>query len=160
MGEGYWDLWCHRFASNALATLTLVPPIVTLGSSGVTRFRTVRRARYLEAGLLALAAVFAIDLMFARHQDAQSSIPELTYTVLPLMFWAAVRFGPTGVSMLQLVSTGAILWAALHSLVRLRRAAAADVSADAERALALARGRGSREPQVPVAAQRRPDIDA
>jgi len=90
---------------------------VTLGSSTVTHFRTVRRARYLEAGLLALAAVFAIDLMFARHQDAQSSIPELTYTVLPLMFWAAVRFGPTGVSMLQLVSTGAILWAALHSLV-------------------------------------------
>jgi len=117
MGGGYWDLWCHRFASNALATLTLVPPIVTLGSSTVTHFRTVRRARYLEAGLLALAAVFAIDLMFARHQDAQSSIPELTYTVLPLMFWAAVRFGPTGVSMLQLVSTGAILWAALHSLV-------------------------------------------
>ena len=117
MGEGYWDLWCHRFASNALATLTLVPPIVTLGSSTVTHFRTMRRARYLEAGLLALAAVFAIDLMFARHQDAQSSIPELTYTVLPLMFWAAVRFGPTGVSMLQLVSTGAILWAALHSLV-------------------------------------------
>jgi integral membrane sensor domain MASE1 len=117
MSGGYWDLWCHRFASNALATLTLVPPIVTLGSSTVTHFRTMRRARYLEAGLLALAAVFAIDLMFARHQDAQSSIPELTYTVLPLMFWAAVRFGPTGVSMLQLVSTGAILWAALHSLV-------------------------------------------
>ena len=45
------------------------------------------------------------------------SIPELTYTVLPLMFWAAVRFGPTGVSILQLVSTGAILWSALHSLV-------------------------------------------
>jgi len=116
MGAGYWDLWCHRFASNALATLTLVPPIVAIGSSSITRFRAVRRARYVEAGLLALTALFVTNLMFARHRDALSSIPELTYTVLPLMFWAAVRFGPTGVSILQLVSTGAILWAASHSL--------------------------------------------
>jgi C4-dicarboxylate-specific signal transduction histidine kinase len=117
MGQGYWDLWCHRFASNSLATLTLVPPIVTIGASSVTRFRFVRRVRYVEAGLLALAALFVINLMFARHPSAQASIPELTYTILPLMFWAAVRFGPTGVSILQLFSTAAILWTAVNSTV-------------------------------------------
>lgn len=117
MGEGYWDLWCHRFLSNALATLTLVPPIVTIGSSSVARFRFVRPVRYLEAVLLALAALVVINLMFARHANAQASIPELTYTILPLMFWAAVRFGPTGVSILQLFSTVAILWTALNSTV-------------------------------------------
>lgn len=117
MGNGYWDLWCHRFASNSLSMLTLVPPIVTIASSSVRRFRVVRRVRYLEAALLVLAALFVVNLMFARHQTAQASIPELTYTVLPLMFWAAVRFGPTGVSLLQLVSTAAILWTAMNSTV-------------------------------------------
>ena len=117
MGQGYWHLWSHRFASNSLAMLTLIPPIVTIASSSVSRLRVVRRVRYLEAALLALAALFAINLMFARHQTAQASIPELTYTVLPLMFWAAVRFGPPGVSLLQLVSTAAILWTALNSTV-------------------------------------------
>jgi signal transduction histidine kinase/integral membrane sensor domain MASE1 len=117
MGTGYWNLWCHRFASNSLSMLTLIPPIVTIAASSVRRFRDVRRVRYLEASLLALAALFVIDLMFARHQTAQATIPELTYTVLPLMFWAAVRFGPTGVSLLQLFSTAAILWTALKITV-------------------------------------------
>jgi hypothetical protein len=30
------------------------------------------------------------------------------------MFWAAVRFGPTGVSVLQIISTGGMLWATLN----------------------------------------------
>lgn len=117
VGEGYWSVWCHRFASNSLAMLTIVPPIVTIGSGSVTRFRFVRPARYVEAGLLALAALFVVNLLFARHATAQASIPELTYTILPLMFWAAVRFGPTGVSILQLFSTAAILWTALTSSI-------------------------------------------
>ena len=117
MGQGYWDLWCHRFASNSLAMLTLVPPIATIAASSVTRFRVVPRARYVEGALLALAALFVINFMFARHATAQASIPELTYTILPLMFWAAVRFGPMSVSLLQLVSTAAILWTALNSTV-------------------------------------------
>ena len=56
--------------------------------------------------------MFVVNLLFARSGPA--NIPGLTYTVLPLMFWAAVRFGPIGVSLLQLVSTYAMLWAALN----------------------------------------------
>jgi signal transduction histidine kinase/integral membrane sensor domain MASE1 len=117
MGQGYWDLWCHRFASNALATLTLVPPIVTIASTSAKHFREVKPARYVEMAVVTGAALLAIKLMFARHATAQASIPELTYTVLPLLFWAAVRLGPTGVSVVQLVSTGGILWAALHGTI-------------------------------------------
>jgi two-component system sensor kinase FixL len=113
LGQDYWGVWRQRFASNALATLTLVPPIVILGSSSFTSFRTVRARRYLEGVLLALGTLFVVNLLFAQHRT-QASIPELTYTVLPLMFWAAVRFGPTGVCILQLVSTFAMLWAALN----------------------------------------------
>jgi signal transduction histidine kinase len=113
VGQDYWDVWRQRFASNALATLTLVPPIVILGSSSFTSFRAIRRRRYLEGVLLALVTLFVVNLLFARHGQTQASFPSLMYTVLPLMFWAAVRFGPAGVCILQLVSTFAMLWAAL-----------------------------------------------
>ena len=109
-GQGYWDVWQHRFASNALATLTFVPPIVMLGSSSFATLRAVPRSRYLEGGLLAIGTPYAVNFVFARHGQTQRSIEELTYTVLPLMFWAAVRLGPVGVSILQLFSTFAVLW--------------------------------------------------
>ena len=113
-GQDYWGVWRQRFASNALAALTLVPPIVILGSSSFRSFRAVPPRRYLEGGLLALGTLFVVNLLFARHGQTQASIPGLMYTVLPLMVWAAVRFGPTGVCLLQLVSTFAMLWAALN----------------------------------------------
>jgi two-component system sensor kinase FixL len=109
-GQGYWEVVQHRFASNALATLTFVPPIVMLGSSSFATLRAVPRRRYLEGGLLAIGTPYAVNFVFARHGQTQRSIEELTYTVLPLMFWAAVRFGPVGVGILQLFSTFAVLW--------------------------------------------------
>ena len=105
MGQGYWDLWCHRFASNSLAMLTLVPPSWRSARRPSRAFDSCGEVRYVEAGLLALAALFVDQSDVREAPDAQASIPELTYTVLPLMFWAAVRFGPTGVSLLQLFST-------------------------------------------------------
>ena len=114
VGSSYWDVWQHRFLSNALATLTLVPAIVMVVSS-FTGLRAIRFARYAEAALLALGALLVVNLMFARYGQAPASIPALTYTVLPLMCWAAVRFGPTGVSVLQIVATASMLWATLHA---------------------------------------------
>jgi signal transduction histidine kinase len=120
VGQSYWDVWRQRFLSNALATLTLVPAIVMLLAS-VTSLRAVRLSRYIEAALLAFGTLFVVNLLFARYGQAPASIPALTYTVLPLMFWAAVRFGPTGVSVLQIVSTAGILWATLNGgLVSMR----------------------------------------
>ena len=120
VGNSYWDVWRQRFLSNALATMTLVPAIVMVVSS-FAGLRAVRLSRYIEAALLAVGALLVVNLMFARYGPAPASIPALTYTVLPLMFWAAVRFGPTGVSVLQIVATAGILWATLHGgLVSMR----------------------------------------
>jgi len=112
-GDNYWDVWRQRFLSNALASLTLVPAIVMVPHS-VTSVRAVRLSRYVEAALLAFGTLFVINLLFARYGPGPARIPALTYTVLPLMFWAAVRFGPTGVSVLQIVSSAGLLWATVN----------------------------------------------
>jgi signal transduction histidine kinase len=112
-GRSYWDVWQHRFFSNALAALTLVPPIVLIGSSSCERLRADWRSRYGEGALLALGTLVVVNLLFAAYGHTQVSIRGLTFTVLPLMFWAAVRFGPAGVSILQLFATSGTLWSAL-----------------------------------------------
>ena len=114
--QTYWGLWERRFVSNALATLTLVPPIVMLGTSNLRQILSRKPSGAIEATLLGAAALFAVDRLFAINIDTQATIPPLIYTLLPLLFWAAVRFGPTGVSLLQLLAAGAMLWAARERL--------------------------------------------
>jgi len=110
-GQGYWGVWERRFVSNALATLTLVPPIVMLASLNVTHLLTRPLAWCVEGALLAIGTC-VVTLFFGARGETQTAIPALLYTVLPLLFWAAVRFGLIGVSLLQLVATIAMIVAA------------------------------------------------
>jgi signal transduction histidine kinase len=110
--QTYWGLWERRFVSNALATLTLVPPIVMLGTSNLRQILSRKPSGAIEATLLGAGALFAVDRLFAMRIGTQATIPPLIYTLLPLLLWAAIRFGPTGVSLLQLVAAGAMLLAA------------------------------------------------
>ena len=112
--QDYWVLCRQRFISNALATLTLVPAVVMIGSSPVTHFRAVRPSRCLEVAVLAAGALIIVNLLSAWYGHTSQGMLGLAYSLLPLLFWAAIRLGPLSVSLLQLVSTSAILWSALH----------------------------------------------
>jgi two-component system, LuxR family, sensor kinase FixL len=113
MGRDYWLICRLRFASNALATLTLVPAIVMIGTSTLARLRSVPRARYIEGILLVAAALLIVNLLSVRYGHALQGTLGLAYSLLPLLFWAAVRFGPLSVSLLLVTTTSAILWTAL-----------------------------------------------
>ena len=105
-GQGYWDVWCHRFASNALAMLTLVPPIVTIGSSSFTRFRAVPRSPLSRRRTCSPSAALFVDESAVRQApDAQASIPgaDLHRAATDVLGGRSLR--PDGVSILQLFST-------------------------------------------------------
>jgi len=112
--HNFWILCRQRFASNALATLTLVPAIVMFGTSSFSHLRKMPRSRYLEGALLAAGTLVIVNLLSAWYGHSLQGTLGLAYTLLPLLVWAAVRFGPFSVGLLQLVSTSAILWAALN----------------------------------------------
>jgi PAS domain S-box-containing protein len=112
--QDFWVTCRQRFVSNALATLTLVPAIVMIGTSSFGRLPTLRHRRYLEGALLAVATLVIVNLLFAWYGHSLQGTLGLAYSLLPVLLWAAVRFGPLGVSLLQLVSTAAILWTALN----------------------------------------------
>jgi len=97
-GSGsFWEIWRIRCLSNVLATLALVPVIITWTSAELFVIK-VNRWRYVEAVTLA-AGLILVDLaVFGSQRGLADKTPSLLYWPLPFLLWAAVRFGPLGIS--------------------------------------------------------------
>jgi integral membrane sensor domain MASE1 len=116
-GRDYWHLGMQRFFTNALAVLTIVPPIVLCGSKGISWIREISVARWAEAALLAIATVLFSICIYGPMRPSPATTPAVLYLPLPLLLWAAARFGLAGLSLslltLALIST----WYATHGLL-------------------------------------------
>jgi len=111
----YWEVWRVRFFSNVLAILTFVPAIITWGDHGLTRLRNISPARALEAAVMASSLLVVCTAVFARPASAAGfTTPTLLYAPLPLLLWAAVRFGPSGVSGCLLIFAVLSIWGAIN----------------------------------------------
>ena len=113
----YWIAWTQWFLSNSLGFLTLGPIVLTWWGEGARTWSTLTAGRLIEAVGIAVALVFVCALAF--HFDAASIeigfMPALLYSPLPLILWAAVRFGQKGASGAILVVTVVLMWLALNS---------------------------------------------
>jgi signal transduction histidine kinase len=97
-GRDYWELWITRLLSNMLAQLTIVPVIVAVGQRGWPWLKERPRGGWLEAALLGTLVVLVSLLVFRAESLSRTNIPALIYLPLPLLLWAAMRFGPGGLS--------------------------------------------------------------
>ena len=113
-GKDYWPLSLERFSTNALAELTIVPPIVLWRSNSFTWIRSARGARLGEAILLTIGIVLVAIVVFGVKAVSPATTPALLYLPLPFLLWAASRFGLGGLSTsllaLALIST----WYTMH----------------------------------------------
>ena len=111
-GKGYWHLGMERFFTNSMAMLTIVPPIVLL----TTTKGRINATRWVEAALLMVATVLVTFWVFGPFPPSPATSPTMMYLPLPLLVWAAVRFGLVGLSsslfFVSLIST----WYATHGL--------------------------------------------
>jgi two-component system CheB/CheR fusion protein len=98
---GYWLAWRAWLLSNVLTGLTLLPIIFLARVHLVGRplRALLRRWREVVGLALGLAVLGAAMLL------APNSIGVTLYAPLPLLLWAAVRFGPGGTSTVMLVVT-------------------------------------------------------
>jgi two-component system, LuxR family, sensor kinase FixL len=109
--DSYWQVWRIRFTSNILASLTLVPFIVTWSGDGIA-WGKIRRARILEAGLLLIGLLSINTIVF--YKLAPTADSALLYLPLPFLIWAAVRFGSCGASAAICALTFLAIWSAGH----------------------------------------------
>ena len=113
-GRGYWPLGAARFWSNAMAALTVVPMIVISGSRGMSWIRTTSIARYGESALLAVGTILVTVLIFGAAGVSPTTSPALLYVPLPLLLWAAIRFGSGGLSLSLLLMVLISTWFTMH----------------------------------------------
>ena len=114
-GEGsYWEVWSARFFSNVIAILTIVPPIIALGTGGAEERRRVPFARVFEASVLVATVLVVCTLVFSVGVWQTTVNPAWLYAPLPLLLWAAVRFGPGGTSVCLLIFVLTSIWGAIH----------------------------------------------
>lgn len=109
----YWQIWQAWFLSNALTGLTLLPIIV---SSCSASFRSALASWHhnLELCILFVGLLVVGILVFEGPYSGPTSLPVRLYLPLPLMLWAAVRFGVGWTSAAILTITGLTIWGALH----------------------------------------------
>lgn len=103
----YWQEW---YFSNALGSLTLGAAFVSWFAEGHEPRGLGSRAQQIEAVLLAVGIPLTCAIAF--NSDtwiANSFMPAKLYLPVPLIFWAAVRFGMRGATAAILVVTIASL---------------------------------------------------
>jgi signal transduction histidine kinase len=112
--SSYWTVFRMRFFSNVLASLTLVPLIVTWSHFRVSSLASTSWRRYVEAGLLATGLWIVGWLSLNPRTAGPNTIPALLYLPLPLLLWTAIRFGPRGSSAVLVVVSVFEIWGAIH----------------------------------------------
>jgi two-component system, LuxR family, sensor kinase FixL len=113
-GDPYWVVWRTRFFANVLTELTLTSTIV-IAVEGRRRWIATIRRRHVEILFFALAFLTGGLSIFSPYDllsvpglpsDQQLLLPFL----LPVLLWAAVRFGPLGTSLSLLTLTSFGVW--------------------------------------------------
>jgi two-component system sensor histidine kinase UhpB len=101
-----------RVRSNTLTHLIVVPALVGIVA---VEWQGVDRKRLGEGILLAALLILTCGTGFARPAGSQM-FPALFYAPLPLLLWAAARFGPEGVGGGTLVIALIASWTVLHGV--------------------------------------------
>jgi integral membrane sensor domain MASE1 len=112
----YWVFYSHWYLANALPNLTLGPAFLIWfsDSAGWTRWEPARQ--YIEPAVVAVALVCIciVTAAAAARSGTNSLLPVVLLLPLPLILWAAVRFGEKGASAAILVVAVILTWRTLH----------------------------------------------
>jgi PAS domain S-box-containing protein len=109
-----WIAIRTNFLSEGLAFLTITPAILGWVSLGGDWLRTRKHFR-LEAAALFTALTALSYAMFVVHiTSAPPVTPALLYSLVPLLLWAALRFGSTGAGTAASIVALFSIWGALH----------------------------------------------
>jgi len=113
-GTNYWIEWRNLGISNGVTAVVLVPALLLAGNRLSRSGGRVTPARMIEGSLLALGIVMVGTFVFATVPAGPETSPALLYAPIPLLIWAALRFGLSGISAAMLVVTFQAIWGAMH----------------------------------------------
>ena len=113
-GDPYSTVWANRLPANALTQLTVTPAIVGVVMGAPRWFRRRPGWHHAEAAALVGSLIacgwlaFGTSFAVADITTYPTDVPILAQ--LPVVLWAALRFGPVGTSLALLGVTGLTAW--------------------------------------------------
>ena len=107
---GYWVQWRLWYFADVVAFLTVTPAILSWVRDWRVWLREPRS--FLEFAALMASVVFCGYHAFMG--TAGTERPELIYSLVPLLLWAALRLGLKGVSTSMIVVALLSIWGAAH----------------------------------------------
>jgi len=115
-GERFWDVWNRRVVSNVLSELAVVPTVAGAISVAAGSLSRWRGRRWMEASVL-FAGLVATALLVSRQPAFMPGNPRWPLVLfLPILLWAALRFGPEGVALSLLATAVLTLGAATNGV--------------------------------------------
>jgi len=102
-----WRIW---FFSDMLSFLTLTPAILSWVSAGRVWIHRSVHSAVEAAALLGSLAIPGYLVLLAPWK----TLPSALYSFVPLLLWAALRFGSLGVSTSMIVISFLSIWGAVH----------------------------------------------
>ena len=114
-GTHYWIEWRNLGVSNAVTAVVLIPAFL-LGAHHlfVRRPRAPSPRRVLEAVLVGVCTVALGIFVFDKTPAGANTSPALLYAPIPLLIWAALRFGLGGISASMFIITFQAIWGTMH----------------------------------------------
>jgi two-component system, LuxR family, sensor kinase FixL len=113
-GTHYWIEWRNLGISNAVTTVVLVPALLLGAHDLFVRRPKVPFRRALEAALVVASTVAIGIFVFDKTPAGRGTSPPFLYTPIPLLVWAALRFGLGGISVSMLIITFQAIWGTMH----------------------------------------------
>ncbi|KAG0506010.1 MAG: Adaptive-response sensory-kinase SasA [Candidatus Udaeobacter sp.] len=113
-GTDYWVEWRNLGISNGVTAVVLVPAFLLVAERLSRRGSRTTTARLIEGSVLGLGIVVVGTYVFAIKPAGPDTSPALLYAPIPLLIWAALRFGLSGISAAMLVVTFEAIWGAMH----------------------------------------------
>jgi PAS domain S-box-containing protein len=114
-GAHYWIEWRNLGISNAVTAVVLVPALLLAAHHlFIRRPKAPSPRRVLEAALLVACTVAVGTFVFDQTHAGPGTSPALLYTPIPLLIWAALRFGLGGISVSMLIITFQAIWGTMR----------------------------------------------
>jgi PAS domain S-box-containing protein len=108
--DDFWLVWQRRSLAGVCGAVALTPLILVWAAGGTAAIRAAPRQRRLEFTALTIGVLALVMPAFAGERDLVSQ-HALLFAPLPLLLWAAVRFGPGGLAPQLLIVVLAVLTA-------------------------------------------------
>ena len=106
----YYAAFVTRARSNVLTHLIVVPAVVELVALD---WRRIRAPRVAEGAALTILLLVACGVAFSRSAGSPA-LAAVLYMPLPLLLWAAFRFGPGGIGGAALLVSMVASWNVIH----------------------------------------------